>query len=115
MINNKKLVIHFVLVIALGYVFMSLGLWWGVCPSAFLATLFISGVNMRQYILSGTGAGFLLWLIWSAWLSYDGGQQITERIADLFNISSPLLLVFGGILGALLGGFGALAGTIRIR
>ena len=115
MMTTKKYLVHLILVIALGYVSMSFGIWWGVGPSAFLATLVVTGGNRRPYFLSGLIGGLLLWLIWSLVLTADGGAQITERIAGLFNLPSPLLLVVGGILGGLLGGLGALAGTFRLH
>jgi len=59
--------------------------------------------------LLGTYTAGALWLVGSVYYYLSGSQVITQRVADILNINTPLLLIF---LTAVIAAFaGGIAGT----
>jgi hypothetical protein len=109
----KALILHLTITLIAGYILTSFGLWWGVLPAAILASVIIDLKKIKKHLLIGFFAGFALWLIWSLLLFNDGGDIISNRISQLFELSITQLLIAGSLLGGVLGALGSLIGTVR--
>lgn len=86
--------------------------WWSIALVAFLVALLI-----RQRIGAGFLAGFLgIFLMWSLlafWIDIKNESILSHKIAQLFPLggSSVLLILVTALVGALVGGFAAMAGS----
>ncbi|MDX1684166.1 MAG: hypothetical protein R3275_02960 [Saprospiraceae bacterium] len=110
--NELRLVLMITLI---GIPLMSLGVWWGVFLAAMISSLLVRIGNWSRVLFIGSITGFLIWLIWSAVLYFDGGLIISQRIGELFHLHPMLLLLFSGILGGILSGLGAVSGDILLK
>ena len=84
--------------------------WWSVVPAAFLGAMWKAPSGWKAL-----GAGFAgvggLWFCVSGYLHIRSGGILTVRIAEMFQIPSPvLLLLLTTLVGGLVGGFAASAG-----
>ena len=111
----KQSALRFVLILVLlGIPLMALGIWWGIFISSLVAAFMLSDLTWRQALLWGAIAGGGSWLIWSICVYFGGGQIITHRIAELFQVPTILLFIFTLLIGSLLGATGGLAGSFDI-
>jgi hypothetical protein len=87
--------------------------WWGIVIAAFLGGVFIRQKPLYSF-LSGFLALLLLWGGMSLWISIQNEHILAGRMAPiLFKKDSPLLLVgVTAVVGALMGGLGALTGRL---
>ncbi len=90
--------------------------WWTIAVAAFLVPLLIVQPPFRSF-LTGFLAVFLLWA-YLAWQADNANEGIlSERISPL--IPGPdnalFLILITGFLGGLLGGLGALTGSLIRR
>ena len=75
----------------------AVGIWWGRSS----AWAFLSG-------FAGTGAA---WLVLAGFMDWRNHQILSQKIAVIFHLPSPfLLLALSALIGGLIGGFGAWAG-----
>ena len=107
-----KFIVQVVLIAAASYVAEMFFPWWTVVLCAFLVNLFIPTKGLNAFLSGFLGVG-LLWLI-AAWLiDQDTNSILTARVAELLYLGEPfLLVVVTGVLGGILGGFGALTGSL---
>lgn len=86
--------------------------WWSIALVAFLVSLLIpQGIGAS--FLSGFAGIFLLWAILAFWIDYKNGSILSQRIAELFKLggSSVLLILITALIGGLVAGFAAMAGS----
>lgn len=82
--------------------------WWSIAIAAFVGGfLFRSGANF----FAGFIAIGLLWLVTSLVIDMTSASTLTERVATIFTVNKPLLFVIAAVIGALVGGFAAMAGA----
>lgn len=86
--------------------------WWSIGIVAFIISALIPQKNLTSFI-SGFVGLFLLWGFLSLWISVKNGHILAHRISLLiFKTDSPFLLIFvTALIGALVAGFAALAGS----
>lgn len=86
--------------------------WWSVAIVAFLVSLVIPQ-RIGYGFLSGFLGVFLLWLILAIWIDTKNDSVLSEKIASLFPLggSSIFLILLSAFVGALVGGFAAMAGS----
>lgn len=86
--------------------------WWSIALVAFLVALLIPQTIGRSF-LSGFAGIFLLWAILAFWIDAKNGSTLSHRIAELFKLggSSILLIFIAALIGGLVGGFAAIAGS----
>ena len=85
--------------------------WWSVAVVAFLVGLLIQQSILRSF-LSGFFAIFILWLVLALWIDVKNNSILSQRIAQLFSLGSPVLLIIvTAFIGALVGGFSAMSGS----
>ena len=86
--------------------------WWSLAVVAFvIAFLFLQ--RLSTGFLSGFLGVFMMWGILSLWIDVKNESILSHKIAQLLPLggSSILLIVVTGFVGALVGGFAAMAGT----
>jgi hypothetical protein len=90
--------------------------WWGIAVAAFLVSAAIPQKPAFSF-LSGFLGVFLLWEVLAWWIDNKNNGILSQKVANLFGMgnSSVLLIVITSILGALVAGFAALAGSYLRR
>ena len=90
--------------------------WWGIAIAAFLVSAAIPQKPGFSFF-SGFLGVFLLWEILAWWIDNKNNGILSQKIATLIPLggSSVLLIVITSIIGALVAGFAALAGTYLRR
>lgn len=84
--------------------------WWALAPIA-AATIWAFPQSGFSAFVSGLIAGALLWGINAYWLDAANGAVFSGKVGQLFQgVSGGKLLLVTTVMGALLGGFGALTG-----
>jgi hypothetical protein len=86
--------------------------WWSIALAAFLVALLIPQTTGRSFLSGFTGI-FILWALLAFWIDAKNGSTLSHRIAELFKLGgSSILLVFvTALIGGLVGGFAAMAGS----
>jgi hypothetical protein len=90
--------------------------WWGIAPAAFLVSAAIPQKPAFSF-LSGFLGVFLLWEVLAWWIDNKNNGILSQKISDLLGLggSSVLLIVITSIIGGLVSGFAALAGSYGRR
>lgn len=90
--------------------------WWGIAVAAFLVSAAIPQKPAFSF-LSGFLGVFLLWEVLAWWIDNKNNGILSQRVAILFKLgnSSVLLIVITSVIGALVAGFAALAGSYLRR
>ena len=90
--------------------------WWGIAIAAFVVSAAIPQKPAYSF-LSGFLGLFLLWEVLAWWIDNKNNGILSQRVASLFKLgnSSVLLIVITSIIGALVAGFAALAGSYLRR
>lgn len=85
--------------------------WWSIAVASFLVALLLSQ-SLGKSFLSGFLGIFLLWAIVALWIDIKNESILSQKIAQLFSLGSPyLLLLLTALIGALVGGFAAMSGA----
>jgi len=106
-----KLILKSLLIILFTYLFQKFLPWWSIAAAAFLINVIL---HTKAY--SSFASGFLgiavLWFIVALILDQNTNSILTKKIAQLFMLNEPILLVFvTSILGGIVGGFSGLTGS----
>lgn len=111
-----KFIVSLLLIAFLSYVLSLFLPWWAIAIAAFIVSAFISQKPFISF-LTGFIALFLLWGIMSWMISADNHDLLAHRVSMLvIKKDSPVLLIFlTAIIGALVAGFAALAGSFIHR
>jgi len=90
--------------------------WWGIALAAFVVSAAIPQKPAFSF-LSGFLGVFLLWEILAWWIDNKNNGILSQKIAGILPLggSSVLLIVITSIIGGLVAGFAALAGTYMRR
>ena len=90
--------------------------WWGIAIAAFLVSAAIPQKPTFSF-LSGFLGVFLLWEVLAWWIDNKNNGILSQKVAALLGLgnSSVLLIVITSVVGALVAGFAALAGTYLRR
>ena len=86
--------------------------WWSIAIMAFLAALFIRPTIGTGFLAGFTGI-FLLWFLLSFWIDMANESILSRKVALIFPLegNSLLLILVTALVGALVGGFAAMAGS----
>ncbi len=103
----------FVLSIILVSFFAQLYLsWWSIALIAALAGVW-SGYSPIRSFSMGFLAIFLLWAGYAFWLDMGNESILSEKLKELFGgVPGALLILITGVIGGLVGGLGALTGSL---
>lgn len=107
-----KFVISVVLIALLSFVGCLYFPWWSIAIMAFIAGILIPQKPAMAF-LSGFVAVFLLWILLSWWLSAANGHALAHKMSliVLKTDNLPVLMLATGLIGGLVAGFAALAGS----
>lgn len=89
--------------------------WWVIAavPMVLSAAL---GLHALTSFLAGFSGAFLLWAGMAFWLHQSGDGLLADRMGMLLGgLPAEGMIAITGIIGGLLGGFGALTGTLGIQ
>ncbi len=100
----------FILIAVLGFVLQFFLPWWIIAVVAFVIAAW-RGRSTKQAFFSGFGAIMLVWVAKSLFTHIQTEGVLTDRVAVLFNLPSPFLLILvTALIGGLVGGVAALSG-----
>lgn len=87
-------------------------LWWSFAPAALLVAVMVHQKAGKAF-LSGFLALFIFWAGLAAWIDLKNESILSAKIAGILPLGgSPLLLiVVTGLVGAVIAGFAAMAGS----
>ncbi len=90
--------------------------WWGIAIAAFLVSAAIPQKPAFSF-LSGFLGVFLLWEGLAWWIDYKNNGILSQKIANILPLggSTVLLIVITSVVGAIVAGFAALAGSYLRR
>jgi len=86
--------------------------WWSIAIVSFLVALLIPQ-KIGGAFVSGFVGVFILWATLAVWIDSRNGNMMSYKIAELFKLggSSVLLILVTALIGGLVGGFAAMAGS----
>lgn len=107
-----KFLISFILTILLSFAACLFLPWWSIAIAAFLVAALIPQKPFKAF-LTGFIALFLLWGGLSFWLSNNNDHILAHKVSQLIlKMDNPyLLMIATALIGALVAGFAALAGS----
>jgi len=86
--------------------------WWSVAIPGLLLGAILGRTGVTSFLWGFAGIGGL-WLVQSLYIHIANGGILTSRIADLFSLPSPILVIILTVLiGGLMGGFASLTGYL---
>src|SRR4051812_26755280 len=86
--------------------------WWSIAIVAFLVTVIIYQAPGKAF-LSGFLALFVIWVVIASWISYSNENILATRLSlVILKSDNPVpLILLTGVLGGLVAGFAAMAGS----
>ncbi|MFQ5447069.1 MAG: hypothetical protein ACE5FF_09045 [Saprospiraceae bacterium] len=108
----KKILLQVIITAGLGYLAHLVLPFWAIAVAAFLAALLFQYRNSFSSFLAGFLAAFLLWGSYAFFLDSGNDSQLSGELGELFDVDGSYLIYFSALLGALLGGFGAMTGSL---
>jgi len=106
-----KFLFQFIL-IALLCLLLQLFLPWWICVIVACLVVAMTGSTGWQAFFAGFLGVGLLWMGYALYRDYITDSVLTRRVAGLFFLTSPFLLILiTGFVGGLMGGLGALTGN----
>ncbi len=107
-----KFFISFILTILLSFAACLFLPWWSIAIAAFVVAALIPQKPFKSFITAFIGL-FLLWGGLSFWLSNNNDHILAHKVSQLIlKMDNPYVLVLAtALIGALVAGFAALAGS----
>ena len=106
-----KLIFRIILIAGIGFFASNMLGWWSIAVIAFVIAFLLYGNNFASFLSGFLGAG-LLWMGYAWMLDVETNQIMSQQMASVLQQSEPIILVIAtGVIGALLGGFGAVTGN----
>lgn len=86
--------------------------WWTIAAAALIVALLVRQTPFKAWLSGFLGVG-LLWVLIATIKNSGNDGILAKKIADLFSLngSTVLLISITGLVGALVGGMGALTGA----
>lgn len=106
-----KLIIRLIVIGALTYFLSPFFTWWTAMVVAFLVSYISPSSGLNAFVAGFLGVG-LVWM-GHAWnIDVLNDSSFSTKVAEIMQVSDPILLVFAtGLIGGLAGGFASLSGT----
>ena len=100
----------FFLILTVSFILQFFLPWWVIAPVAFALALW-KGSTSRQAFWSGFGAIVFLWAAMALIIHLRNEGILTARVAGLFSLPLPTLIIaITALIGGLVGGLAALSG-----
>jgi hypothetical protein len=106
----------FLILLVLAFISSYLLPWWAVAIVTFFAAYFMAKTPWRSFI-SGFLAVFIVWALLAMLKSIPNNHLLAGRVVQLFPLPHNWVwvLVVTAFIGGLIGGMGALSGTLMKR
>ena len=103
----------FLILLVLSFITSFLLPWWVVPIVTFLAAYFMSSTSKLPFI-SGFSAVFLVWAFLAVLKSIPNDHILADKVVQLFPLPHNWIwvLIVTAVIGGLIGGMGALSGTL---
>ncbi len=106
-----KFLVQILIVIVICLVLQILMPWWAAAVAGFVVGLVFNNPSFKSFSI-GFIAVFIVWATYSFWLDVQNASVLSQKIAVLFSVNQPvLLLLITGIIGGITGGLGSWAGN----
>ena len=107
-----KLIVSIILIMLLSFTACLYFAWWSVAIVAFVVTAIIPQKALMSFI-SGFFSLFILWGTLSFWISNSNGHIFAHKVSlVILKVNNPyLLMLASALIGALVAGSAALAGS----
>ena len=111
-IYTMRFLLAILLTITLSFLAGMFSSWWSIAVISFLVALLIPQ-RIGFAFLSGLIGIALLWTVIALWFDIPNNSILSHRISLLFKLggSSALLILVTALIGGLVGGFAAMAGS----
>ena len=103
-----KFLIQLIAIILAAFILELFMPWWCIAIAAFAAGY---ALKSKANFLAGLLGIALLWLIKAWLLDASASAPLAERVAAIFSLSKPLLMLVTSLIGGLVGGFAAMTGA----
>jgi hypothetical protein len=103
-----KFLLQLILIAILVFVLELLLPWWSIAIAAFIGGI---ALNSRANFAAGFLAVALVWFLYALMMETTAAAPLTARVASLFSMNSILLMLVTALIGGLVGGFAAMAGS----
>ena len=86
--------------------------WWNIAIAAFVSILLVPLASGRAFVAGFAGV-FVLWFLLALWIDIKNQHILSRKIAQIFPLggSSFAIILVTAIIGALVGGLGALSAS----
>lgn len=88
--------------------------WWSIAVASFVVSISIYQPPFRSF-LNGFLAVLLLWLILILLINSSNHNILAPKVSAVIGFGETLLIVMSCVIGAVVGGFGALTGSLLRR
>ncbi len=89
--------------------------WWAIAIGAATVALFVTQFPARSF-LSGFSGGFIHWFLMAVLIDNANHQILSARVAGLFSLSQPFMMVLiTALLSGLVSGLAALSTSLLRR
>ncbi len=108
----KKLGLQAVLILVGGFIAHQFLPFWSIAVVAGFAGLLFKYENSGASFVAGLLAATLLWTGYALFLNSGNASMLSTSLGKLFSMSGASLIYVSGAIGGLLGGLGAMTGTL---
>lgn len=103
-----KFIIQFIAIALVAFLLELFMPWWCIAIAAAACGY---ALKSKANFLAGLLGIALLWLLKAWLLDASSAAPLAERVAAIFNLNKPLLMLATALIGGLVGGFAAMAGA----
>jgi len=108
----KKLLLQFLFILIVGFVAHQFLAFWAIAAVALVSGLLFKYANSASGFMVGFLAASLLWSGYAGYIDSQNLGILSSEIGEMFKVGGSNLIYLTGFLGGLLGGFGAMTGSL---
>jgi hypothetical protein len=108
----KKFGLQTLLILALGFVAHQFFPFWIIAVVGGVVGLLFRYENSGASYAAGFAAALLLWSGYAGFLDAANAKSLSTKLGEVFHVGGPYLMYLTGMVGGILGGFGAMTGTL---
>jgi hypothetical protein len=108
----KKFGLQTIIILVVGFLAHQFLPFWAIALVAGLVGFLFKYENSAASFAAGLAAATLLWSGYAMFLNITNGNILSESLGTLFSMKGTNLVYITGLIGGLLGGLGAMTGTL---
>ena len=108
----KKIGLQALIIIIVGFIAHQFFPFWIIAIVAGLVGLLFHYENSAASFAAGFAAATFLWSSYAGWLNFSNMKLLPGKLGELFHMNGSYLVYLTGLAGGLLGGLGAMTGTL---